>query len=145
MNYRMMFAFLLFWFCACRHEQSTQPIQQTPHELWKSYNVHSYTIDQTRSCFCPYIGTVRITIQADTIAQVLKLSDTSIIANPSPTLYLTIDSLFSIIQNGKNDSIVVQYNAQYGYPESLDINPQRHPVDGGVLYATSNLQVIKEN
>jgi Family of unknown function (DUF6174) len=145
MKYHLIIMILLAISSGCHREQSTQPIQQSPYGLWKSYNVHSYTIDQVCMCYCINAGqTVRITVQADTIAQVLKLSDTSIIANPSPTLYLTIDSLFGIIQNGKNDSIVVQYNAQYGYPESLDINPQRHPVDGGVLYMTSNLQTIKE-
>jgi hypothetical protein len=146
MKYHLIIMILLTISAGCQKEQSTQPIQQTPYEQWKSSNVHSYTIDQVRMCYCMNAGqTVRITVRADTVAQVVRLSDTTIIPTPSSSWYLTVDSLFGIIQNGKNDSVVVQYNAQYGYPESLDINPQQHPVDGGVLYATSNLQVMKEN
>ena len=52
-----------------------------------------------------------------------------------------MDSLFAIIRNSKGHSLIVRYNVQYGYPEYLDVNLQVHPVDGGYLYETSNLQI----
>jgi hypothetical protein len=81
---------------------------------------------------------MRITVRSDTVAQIKRVSDASVITFP---YYLTIDSLFGIIRNSKTDSLVIRYNDQYGYPEYLDVNPQLHPLDGGVLYETSNLQV----
>ena len=90
-------------------------------------------------CFCLNAGElVHITVRSDTISSVIKISDTSIVTYP---IYFTVDSLFGIIRNSKFDSLVIRYNKKYGYPEYLDINPQLHPVDGGVLYETSNLQI----
>jgi hypothetical protein len=93
-------------------------------------------------CFCPDAGdTARITVRSDTIASVVRLLDDTYVPYPMTRFYLTIDSLFSIIEHKSGDSIVVIYNGTFGYPEKLDINPQQHPVDGGVFYETSNLQI----
>jgi hypothetical protein len=80
---------------------------------------------------------MQITVRSDTVDQVIRVSNTSAVTYP---FYLTIDSLFGIIRNSRTDSLVIRYNNQYGYPEYLDVNPQLHPVDGGFLYETSNLQ-----
>ena len=96
-------------------------------------------IDQIRFCFCPDAGQLmRITVQSDTIFNIINISDNSTITS---RVYFTVDSLFGIIINSENDSLVIRYNTNYGFPEFLDINPQLHPVDGGVLYETSNLQI----
>ena len=84
---------------------------------------------------------MRITVRSDTVVSVRKLIDSSLVTFPNSAWYLTVDSLFSIIRNTKGDSLVITYNLNYGYPEKLDINPQQHPFDGGVLYQTSNLQI----
>jgi hypothetical protein len=124
---------------ACKKEETSQPVQQTPYELWRSQNLHNYSVDQSRSCFCPHRGELlRITVRSDTIADVIRISDNSIVSYP---YYVSIDSLFGIIQYSKTDSLVIRYNAQYGYPEFLDVDPQLHPIDGGFLLETSNLKV----
>jgi hypothetical protein len=129
----------LMCFAGCKNEQSSQPAQQTPYEKWQSQNIHDYTIDQKRSCYCPQGGElVRITVRSDTVAQAIRVSDTVVVTYP---FYLTIDSLFAIIRNSRTDSLVIRYNNQYGYPEYLDVNPQLHPVDSGFLYESSNLHV----
>jgi len=136
--YLMIFVFLCC--IACNKEQVSEPDPQTSYELWRSQNLHDYSIDQSRMCFCINAGElVRITVRSDTIYGVIKISDTSIVTYP---IYFTVDSLFGIIRNSKADSLVTRYNTQYGYPEFLDIDPQLHPVDGGVLYKTSNLQIL---
>jgi hypothetical protein len=119
-----------------------EPAAGDPYTLWKSYNLHDYTIDQTRQCFCINGGMkVNIVVRSDTVCSVIVLSDNSLVLSPYSKLYLPIDSLFGIIRSrsGK-DSLDITYNSVYGYPEKLDINPQQHSVDGGVLYVTSNLQ-----
>ena len=67
---------------------------------------------------------------------VVRVSDSSAVTYP---FYVTIDSLFEIIEGDEYDSIVVRYNEEYGFPEYLDVDPQLHPVDGGYLYETGNL------
>ena len=137
---RILLIFLIISFCtSCKKEQISEPIKQTPNELWLSKNIHNYSIDQIRSCFCPDAGQmVRITVRSDTIFSIIRLSDNSIITTP---FYYTVDSLFGIIKYSEGDSLEIRYNSALGFPEFLDINPQLHPVDGGVLYQTSNLQI----
>jgi hypothetical protein len=124
---------------ACKEEQATQPVQQTPYDQWRSINLHNYSIDQTRSCFCLHGGELmRVTVRSDTIAGVIRISDNSVVTFP---YYVSIDSLFGIIRTSTADSLFIRYNAQFGYPEYLDVNPQLHPVDGGFLIETSNLHI----
>ena len=120
------------------------PFSATSYDLWRSFNLHDYTIEQVRYCFCPDAGEkVKVTVRSDSVYSVMRLSDSAIIPYPTSKLYLSIDSLFGIIQNSKGDSLVVTYDSKYGYPNKLDINPQLHPVDGGVVYETTNLQIPK--
>jgi hypothetical protein len=137
---KVFLIFLILLFCtSCKKEQVSEPVKQTPYELWRSKNLHNYSINQIRSCFCPDADeVVSITVRSDTIFSVVKFSDTTIVTSP---IYCTVDSLFGIIKNSKTDSLEIRYNAIYGFPEFLDINPQWHPMDGGVLYETSNLKV----
>ncbi len=132
---------LVLCFAGC-NEYSTQPLALDPYERWKLHNLHSYTIDQTRGCFCPFGGeTMRITVSSDTITSVSGVSENLNVPMSIQRLYLTVDSLFAIIHSNTKDSLVVVYDETYGYPAKLDINPQLHPVDGGVLYQTSNLRM----
>lgn len=61
----------LLCFAACKKEQASQPVPQTPYAQWRSQNLHDYTVDQSRTCFCPHSSElVRITVRSDTIAGV---------------------------------------------------------------------------
>ena len=109
---------------------------------WKSYRLHDYTMDQKRSCYCLESGeTMRVTVRADTISLVTRMSDSTILESSCWSLYLTVESLFAIIRSPNGDSLLVSYDSQYSYPSILDINPQLHPVDGGVLYETRIIRV----
>jgi hypothetical protein len=124
-------------------EVTDLPSPFSSHEQWHSYNIHNYSIEQVRSCFCVNGGErMKVTVRSDTVFQVMRISDSAIIPYPASKQYLTIDSLFGIINNSKTDSLIVEYNSKYGYPNKVDINPQLHPVDGGVKYETSNLQIF---
>jgi hypothetical protein len=134
---------ITFIFIGCV-EQTSVPLSFTPNEKWRSYNIHNYTIEQIRSCYCINGGQrMRITVRSDSIYLVMRISDSTLIIYPDYKYYLTINSLFGIIQNSKSDSLIVTYDSKYGYPNKLDINPQLHPLDGGVMYVTSNLQITK--
>ena len=138
---RFAVTIVLLCFFGCI-DNGSQPVPLDPYARWRSFGLHNYTIDQTRMCFCPLGGQMmRITVRSDTVASVVNLTDSSAVSPPLSVLYLSVDSLFGIIQRGRGDSLVTTFNATYGYPETLDINPQVHPVDGGVLYTTTNLYI----
>jgi hypothetical protein len=135
--------FLLFLFASGCDEQLSQPGSSDPYQLWLSRNIHDYTVEQVRSCFCIEGGQrMRLTVRQDTILQVLRLSDSTILSLEKAQWYRPVGALFAIIKNNTTDSLVIRYNAENGYPEFLDINPQQHPYDGGVLIETSNLKPL---
>lgn len=114
------------------------PQQTDPYARWRSYGAHDYTIRQTRTCFCIDAGEVmEITVRADTITNILRVSDSTVLRKDLWPAYRTIESLFSIVFTTGPDSLVVSYDPAYGFPASLDQYPQLHPVDGGVLYETT--------
>lgn len=138
---KCIFSVLLLVGClAGCNEPTIETMTVTSRELWKSYNIHDYTIEQTRSCFCPYGGEkMKVTVVSDTVLSVVRMTDGVAISFPASSSYLSIDSLFGLINYSKADSIVVAYDAKYGFPKKVDIDPQLHPVDGGVLFETGNL------
>ena len=138
-----LIAILIFIIAGC-DEQTNLPLSFAPYEVWQSYNLHNYTIEQIRSCYCINGGQrMKVTVRSDSVYSVMRLSDSAIMTRSISKLYLPIDSLFKIIRNSKTDSLVITYDSKYGYPNKLDINPQLHPVDGGVMYETSNLQILE--
>ncbi len=135
----LLLGMLMVTCSSCNKGGVTQPNIQSAYEQWQSHNLHDYTIDQKLTCFCVYGGQLmQVTVHADTVASVMRLSDSSTVPY---SLCASVDSLFGMIRNSSGDSLVVRYNADYGYPEYLDINPQLHPSDGGVLYETSDLHI----
>ncbi len=130
---------ILFITISCESNKITAPTVLTAHELWQSKKISSYTIDQKKFCYCPDANTpVRITVKADTIFSIIEIADNQLL---DKNYFLSINSMFEMIAAEEYDSIVVRYNKEFGYPEFLDIDPQLRPVDGGVLYETSNLQI----
>jgi len=124
---------------SCKTDAGLAP-RPDPAQRWRSRNIHDYTIEQVRSCFCVYGGqSMRVIVRADTVASVVRISDGQVLTAEQAEWYWSVNDMFAFIRQSQ-DSLVVRYNAQYGYPEYLDINPQLHPVDGGVLYLTTNLQ-----
>lgn len=83
---------------------------------------------------------MRITVLSDTIHSVMRISDGYALSSSESKIFMSIEQLFEYIDHSK-DSLIINYNDHYGYPELLDINPQLHPVDGGVLYKTTDLQI----
>jgi hypothetical protein len=142
---KIFIALILLGFLQACKDDATQPRTDRPSEAyarWKSYGYHDYTFDQMHMCFCINGGeTMKVTVRADTVQSVLRLSDTTLLGWSESRQYLTIDSLFAIIRDKRYDSLVIRYQPVFGYPDTLDIDPQMHPIDGGVLIISSNLRV----
>jgi hypothetical protein len=137
----LLVSFLFFLLAGC-DEQLSQPGSLDPYQQWMAKDIHDYTMEQVNVCFCAKGGTkMLLTVRADTIAQVMNLTDSTILPHNEAVFYRSVKDLFTIIRTPGKDSLVFRFNSQYGYPEMLDINPQDHPVDGGVLIESSNLKV----
>ena len=69
---------IFFLFVSCTSDTITGYQVDAFYRIWKNQNIHNYTIDQVKSCFCIDAGSsVRLTVRADTIYSVMRLSDNS--------------------------------------------------------------------
>ncbi len=118
-----------------------------------SVNVNStfdYSIEQSRSCFCPYGGqTAKIYVSADTIADALWISDGTHLSPGQRAGYRTIKGLIDEIAHWNTSLFVVNisYDSLNGYPSFLSIYPKAVVTsdsivggifDAGVAYRTGN-------
>jgi hypothetical protein len=112
------------------------------HETqWGERSFHSYSFDYSEAQFSTSYN-VQITVQADTVAEVLDLQT----GQPPaiPRTWPTIDALFNeadlIVQEG-GFSVSLEYDDQFGYPTLLDV--QSNNPGGGLIARSSNLQPIQ--
>jgi len=142
MNCRVFLCVMTILLAGCQDQGTPLPDWSAPCDKWKSIGVTDYTIDQTVVCFCVNGGVpMRVVVRAGAIQSVTRRSDSTQLTPQEARLYLSVDSLFAIIRNPESQTLAVTYNPTYGNPERLDVDPQLHPVDGGVLYLTSNLRI----
>lgn len=109
-----------------------------------------YSIDQKLSCFCPGRDrTVRLFVSADTIADVVDLSNKIRLPANEWYLYKTIKGLFDEISSLDTSvfTVKISYDPVYHYPLFIYANPKPVYVndtivqiimDAGFSYSTSN-------
>jgi hypothetical protein len=125
----------LVW-AGCDDDPASPPSDN--FQRWRARNIHDYTMLQRRDCFCLEGGqTMIVTVRSDTIASVTRFADSTRLEPDRRAWYMTIEALFNKALHPAGDSVVVTYDSTYGFPATLDINPQQHPFDGGVFFVTS--------
>jgi hypothetical protein len=112
---------------------------------------YDYSIEQSRSCFCPNSGEkVKIFVRSDTIADVILLSDNSHLAYSSWQPYRTIKGLLrevALWADTVRFAVKVSYDPLFHYPSFISVNPKPFMVndtivsvmtDAGFTYETHN-------
>jgi len=105
---------------------------------------YDYSIEQSRSCFCPYSGEkVKIFVKADTIADIIFLSNKSHLAYNWWQSYRTIKGLFrevSLWDDTVRFAVKVSYDPIFHYPSFISVNPKPFLgiTDIGFAYETKN-------
>ncbi len=91
---------------------------------WNQVRTPDYSYTHTRSCFCAFAGTYRVTVRDDQVAGATDVVD----LEPVPLDYLiqipTLDGVFDLLEaayNNEADEIHVEYG-RYGIPEIIDID-----------------------
>lgn len=109
---------------------------------------NDYSIDQVKYCDCLESGdTVRIFVAADTMADVISLSDSTHLPFTQWRKYRTLKGLFEEIARVDTSLFVIEitYDSKYGYPSMLKLQSKlsyriREP---WVVYSTWNYQKYK--
>jgi hypothetical protein len=140
MTIRLFFVLILIFFVSCSKEE-----QLSEKDLWFSLNIENYEMIQQISCFCfPYEFNLPKSIKVENDEIVLIDGK-----DPKETFgyesFFSINSLFYFIESKlkENPEIYeINYNKEYGYPESIYFDMSKMIADEEIGYYISDFKII---
>jgi hypothetical protein len=116
---------------------------------WTEKAVKSYQYEFQRICFCPpaYTKQVKLTVRDGVIENVQQADTGEAIDKSKYELYLSVEGLFDYIQTAidkKAYSVDVTYDAELGYPTSVNVDYIQRAVDDEIRFRTGKLVVEKQ-
>jgi hypothetical protein len=140
MTIRLFFVLILIFFVSCSKEE-----QLSEKDLWFSLNIENYEMIQQISCFCfPYEFNLpkSIKVENDEIVLIDGKDPKETVGYES---FYSINSLFYFIESKlkENPEIYeINYNKEYGYPESIYFDMSKMIADEEIGYYISGLKII---
>lgn len=137
---RLFFVVVLIFFVSCPKED-----QLSEKDLWYSLNIENYEMIQQISCFCfPYEFNLpkSIKVENDEIVLIDGKDPKETVGYES---FYSINSLFYFIESKlkENPEIYeINYNKEYGYPESIYFDMSKMIADEEIGYYISGLKII---
>jgi hypothetical protein len=103
------------------------------------YRRIDYSIEQSRSCFCPQGGqSVKLFVAADTIADAIWLPNNNHLSYNERQRYRTIKGLYEEIERWDTSStfrVDAEYDPVYHFPSSIHIYPRHVIINDTVVGA----------
>ena len=140
MTIRLFFVLVLIFFVSCSKEE-----QLSEKDLWFSLNIENYEMIQQISCFCfPYEFNLpkSIKVENDKIVLIDGKDPKETVGRES---FYSINSLFYFIESKlkENPEIYeINYNKEYGYPESIYFDMSKMIADEEIGYYISDFKII---
>ena len=145
----LIFISFIFLFTQCK-EESVDPSLSRVEEYyikWKSFGIDSYSIIQTKECFCVDRGIKAIVVVRND--KIISVEDsTGVVQIPQERwqYFKTINQLFETAidaQKKKPANFIIEYDDNYKFPTYLYVNPSSSVIDEEYAFVTSNFQPIK--
>ena len=140
MTIRLFFVLVLIFFVSCSKEE-----QLSEKDLWFSLNIENYEMIQQISCFCfPYEFNLpkSIKVENDKIVLIDGKDPKETVGYES---FFSINSLFYFIESKlkENPEIYeINYNKEYGYPESIYFDMSKMIADDEIGYYISDFKIM---
>jgi hypothetical protein len=140
MTIRLFFVLVLIFFVSCSKEE-----QLSEKDLWFSLNIENYEMIQQISCFCfPYEFNLpkSIKVENDEIVLIDGKDPKETVGYES---FYSINSLFYFIESKLKenpDIYEINYNKEYGYPESIYFDMSEKIADEEIGYYISDFKII---
>ena len=140
MTIRLFFVLVLIFFVSCSKEE-----QLSEKDLWFSLNIENYEMIQQISCFCfPYEFNLpkSIKVENDEIVLIDGKDPKETVGYES---FFSINSLFYFIESKLKEnpeSYEINYNKEYGYPESIYFDMSKMIADEEIGYYISDFKII---
>ena len=116
---------------------------------WAEKAIKNYQYEFQRICFCPpaYTKLVKLTVGNGVVENVQYAETGEAVDKSRYEHYMTVEALFDYIQaaiDRKAHAIKVQYDAELGYPTSVEIDYLQYAVDDEMRFKTGKLVVEKQ-
>jgi hypothetical protein len=115
-------------------------------ERWEASGIRDYRLTVGRLCFCLEQAATRVIVEVrnGAVASRTYLDSGAVVEPQWTALYPGVPGLFRVIEDAiRNGSqLEVRYHSALGYPQSIEIDEDLRPVDGGVSYAVSAFQTL---
>jgi hypothetical protein len=115
-----------------------------PEQRWEAYVITDYSMLQSRTCFCVDGGKkFLITVRSGRIAGIVDPADGSVLPQARWGAFMTVPELFALVRSidpTNVASLQVSYDARYGYPVRVFVDPSTHIADEEYGFETAIVQ-----
>ncbi len=118
-------------------------------QKWESQHIGHYRFQLAIGCFCAFRSQMPLTVEIKD-GQVVSMLDSQgqAVSEFADTFekYNTVEKLFDTLNsalNGGADKVTVEYNADYGYPQSIDIDYIELAMDDEMGFTISEFEILK--
>jgi hypothetical protein len=115
---------------------------QAAQQRWRAQGLHSYAFVLQRSCFCANVHPLYVAVVNDTVVEVLDLQTGAVL---DTQLGETIEQLFTFVKDAIDrpaERIAVEYDAQKGFPKSIDYDGAAQTADDEIVFSVSDVHPI---
>lgn len=126
--------------------KDAEPVSSLAEALsvWQSQAVAGYEVTIKQTCFCPpdLLQPMRVTVREGKVIDIEGLEQPLNHPEVLDERRLTVEGLFSLIADSSESAskLVVQYDQQYGFPVTLEIDGSPFIADDEFSYRLSDFQ-----
>jgi len=153
---RSTIIFVLFVLTACSGTPTATPTPAPTaspltenRQKWEAQNVSHYRYQISLICFCAFSDKMPLTIEVKDGQTVSILDNQGQQVTESLELferYDSIEDIFSTVEaalNGEADQVKAEYNPEYGYPQSVDIDYVEEAIDDELTFVVDEFDVLE--
>jgi hypothetical protein len=127
---------------ACSPNTPEEDALEDARESWEENAPAHYRFVHDEWAFAPSDGPVEIEVQDGEVVSALIIETDQ----PAPaSRELTIEDLFDVIEgelDDEPDAIEIRYDAELGYPESVDVDPLQNAMDDEHGFTVEHFEIL---
>ncbi len=121
---------------------------ESNRSLWARTGGHDYQITVERSCFCPDVSPIQVTVVDREVVQAIRLvpDDPQTIEQADYEDWFTIEGLFDVAEEALDDAdeVTLDFDADHGFPTAIEIDWMRDAIDDESSYYAQDLRIDGE-
>ena len=142
----ILLVFLIAFLSGCNGSQ--RRVLEQNRSLWESQAIHHYRFHLKVGCLCPWYNMMPLKVEVKN-GEIVSMAASNG-GDISPYLdtfrpHGTIESLFDTVDSAISKGVyklAVQYDATYGFPASIVIDPSRMIMDDETGYYVTNVEIL---